>query len=227
MTTVMGRVVLALLLAGAGLWTWREAARTDATAEAWRAMAALEAGVSPPPAPSAWQRWLPASWRGDDPGPRLQATHDYWQRRFDDLVRTRGGDPDPEVMFTAANAAYRLARQRGGVGAEAAARLDPVLEAYDAVLKAAPGHPDAAWNYEFVARARDAVARTRPAPRGRKAPETPGVEDPSPARSVHGMPGAPPPEVKAEDFETIAPMDFGDREAQPEPTPGSRLKRKG
>jgi len=227
MTTVMGRVVLALVLAGAGLWTWREAARADATADAWRAVAALEAGVVPPPAPSAWARWLPAAWRGDDPGPHLQATHDYWQRRFDDLVRTRGGDPDPAVMFMAANAAYRLARQGGGVGAEAAARLDPVIEAYDALLKAAPGHPDAAWNYEFVARARDAVARTRPAARGRPAPPTPGVEDPSPARSVHGMPGTPPPEVKAEDFETIAPMDFGDREAQPEPTPGTTIKRKG
>ena len=130
-------------------------------------------------------------------------------------------------MFTAANAAYRLARQGGGVGAEAAARLDPVLEAYDAVLKAAPGHPDAAWNYEFVSRARDVIARTRPPARGRPAPGTPGVAAPSPALSVHGIPGAPPPDVKAEEFETIAPMDFGDREAQPEPTPGTTLKRKG
>jgi hypothetical protein len=130
-------------------------------------------------------------------------------------------------MFIAANAAYRLARQRAGVGTEAAARLDPVLEAYDAVLKAAPGHADAAWNFEFVSRARDVIARTRPAPRGRPAPETPGVADPSPALSVHGVPGAPPPEVKAEEFETIAPMDFGDREAQPEATPGTTIKRKG
>ncbi|MGD9905478.1 MAG: hypothetical protein AB7U83_18570 [Vicinamibacterales bacterium] len=227
MTTVMGRVVLAAVLALTGVWTWREAARADATADAWRAVAALDAGITVPAATSGWMRWLPASWRGDDPGPGLQATHDYWQRRFDDLVRTRGGDPDPAVMFTAANAAYRLARRDGGVGAAAAARLDPVLQAYDAVLKAAPGHADAAWNYEFVARARDVLARTRPPARGRAAPDTPGVEDPPQALSVHGVPGAPPPEVKAEDFETIAPMDFGDREAQPEPTPGSRLKRKG
>ena len=180
-----------------------------------------------PPPPSAASTWLPAAWRADDSGPRIVATHDYWQRRYDDLVRSRGGDPDPEVMFTAANAAYRLARQGGGVGAEAAARLDPVLEAYDAVLKAAPGHADAAWNYEFVSRARDVIARTRPPARGRPAPDTPGVADPPPALSVHGIPGAPPPDVKAEEFETIAPMDFGDREAQPEPTPGTTLKRKG
>ena len=227
MTTVVGRVVCAVLLAAAGLWSWREAARAEATAAAWHDLAALAAGVRVPPAPSALSRWLPAAFRGDDPGPRLVATHDYWQRRYDDLVRSRGGDPDPDVMFIAANAAYRLARQRGGVGTEAAARLDPVLEAYDAVLKAAPGHADAAWNFEFVSRARDVIARTRPAPRGRPAPETPGVANPSPALSVHGVPGAPPPEVKAEEFETIAPMDFGDREAQPEATPGTTIKRKG
>jgi hypothetical protein len=180
----------------------------------------------PPPPPSG-SAWLPAAWRPDDAAPRLVATHDYWQRRFADLVRTRGGDPDPDVLFTAANAAYRMARQPGGVGTEAAARFDPVLEAYEAVLKAAPGHADAAWNYEFVSRARDVIARTRPAPRGRPAPETPGVADPPPALSVHGIPGGPPPEAKAEEFETIAPMDFGDREAQPEPTPGTTIKRKG
>ncbi len=227
MTGAIGRVIWAVLLAVVGLWSWREAARAESAAAAWRDLAGLGAGVHAPPPPSAASRWLPAAWRSDDSGARIVATHDYWQRRYDDLVRSRGGDPDPDVMFTAANAAYRLARQDGGVGTEAAARLDPVLEAYDAVLKASPGHADAAWNFEFVSRARDVLARTRPAARGRPAPETPGLANPSPALSVHGVPGAPPPEVKAEEFETIAPMDFGDREAQPEPTPGTTIKRKG
>ena len=74
-------------------------------------------------------------------------------------------------------------------------------------------------------------ATSSPAPARRRGvvphPSTPGVADPPPALSVHGIPGAPPPDVKAEEFETIAPMDFGDREAQPEPTPGTTLKRKG
>jgi hypothetical protein len=227
MTTIVGRVFAAALLAVAAVWCWNESARAEAIADAWRDVAALDAEVAALPAPSAVAGWLPAALRADDPGSRLTATHDYWQRRFADLVRTRGGGPDPDVMFTAANAAYRLARHDGGIGAEAAVRLDPVLEAYDAVLKAAPGHADAAWNFEFVARARDVIARTRPAARGRPAAATPGVADPSPALSVHGLPGAPPPEVKAEEFETIAPMDFGDREAQPEPTPGTTIKRKG
>ena len=45
--------------------------------------------------------------------------------------------------------------------------------------------------------------------------------------TIHGRPGGPPPDTKAEDFEIIAPMEFGDREAQPEATPGGKLPRKG
>lgn len=227
MPSVSGRLLIAALAATAAWWSWREAGRADATAEAWRELAALEASLTAPPAPSTLTRWLPAAWRPQDPAPRLAAIHDYWQRRYDDLVRSRGGDPDPDVLFTAANASYRAARGAGGVGAAAAARLDAVLEGYAAVLKAVPGHADAAWNYEFVVRARDAVARARPPARGRPAPVVAGVGDPPAALSVHGVPGTAPPEVKAEDFETIAPMDFGDREAQPEPTPGTTIKRKG
>ena len=114
MTTVVGRVVCAVILAAAGLWSWREAARADATAAAWqRARRAGRRGAS-----AAGALGAVAVAAGDAaerrPGPRLMATHDYWQGRYDDLVRSRGGDPDADVMFTAANAAYRLARQGGG-----------------------------------------------------------------------------------------------------------------
>jgi hypothetical protein len=227
MPTVAGRLVVAVVAGLAAAWCWQEAARADAVADAWRDLASLSADVRATPTPSRLSRWLPAGWRSDDPGPRLTATADYWQRRYDDLVRRRGGDPDPEVLMAAANAAYRAARAQGGVGSDAAGRLDGVLDAYEAVLKASPGHADAAWNFEFTARARDAIARTRPGPRGRPAGAIAGLEDPPARQTVHGRPGAPPPEAKAEEFETIAPMDFGDREAQPEPTPGTRIKRKG
>ena len=45
--------------------------------------------------------------------------------------------------------------------------------------------------------------------------------------TVHGRPGMHPPSTKGEEFEVITPMDYGDREAQPEPTPGVKLPRKG
>jgi hypothetical protein len=45
--------------------------------------------------------------------------------------------------------------------------------------------------------------------------------------TIHGGPGAPPPDAKMEELQTIAPMEYGDREAQPEATPGAKRERKG
>ena len=45
--------------------------------------------------------------------------------------------------------------------------------------------------------------------------------------TIHGGPGAPPPDAKTEEFQTIMPMEYGDREAQPEATPGVKRQRKG
>ena len=45
--------------------------------------------------------------------------------------------------------------------------------------------------------------------------------------TIHGRPGAPPPEAKMEDLQMLAPMEYGDREAQPEATPGGKRERKG
>jgi hypothetical protein len=36
-----------------------------------------------------------------------------------------------------------------------------------------------------------------------------------------------PPTTKGEEFEVLTPMDYGDREAQPEPTTGRKLPPKG
>ena len=68
MTGAIGRVMWAVLLAVVGLWSWREAARAESAAEAWRDLAGLAAGVHAPPSPSAASTWLPAAWRGDDAG---------------------------------------------------------------------------------------------------------------------------------------------------------------
>jgi hypothetical protein len=108
-------------------------------------------------------------------------------------------------------------------------RLDGVLQAYASALKASPRDVEAAYNYEFVARLRDQVAR---APQGKPLKTAPA---PAPALAgdlptgptIHGRPGAPPPEAKMEDLQMLAPMEYGDREAQPEATPGGKRERKG
>jgi hypothetical protein len=228
MPTILGRLFLAALFAAGALYAWGESARLDATADAWHQLVSLGNDVAPPPPPSRWVSWLPSSLRPSTAVAAGQkASAEYWLSRYEGLVRASGADPDPAVMLTAANAAFRVARQTGDVGAVAAKQLDEVLEAYANVLKADASLADAAWNYEFVARARDIVARMRPVPPGRAAPRLVGLEPPPPGLTIHGLPGAPPPDVKGEAFETIAPMDFGDREAQPEATPGTAIKRKG
>lgn len=228
MSQVLGRVLVAVVFGIAASLAWGEAARLGQQAEVWQHLVALENDVpAPPPAPAALA-WVPASLRsGVDPGAQQKATGDYWLARYQDLVRTRGGDPDPVVMHTAANAAYRAARQPGDTGTEAAQRLDAVLETYAHVLEADGAHADAAWNYEFVARTRDLLARARIVGPRRASPDAPGLKPPPAKLTVHGVPGGPPPDARGEAFDTIAPMDFGDREAQPEPTPGTTLKRKG
>ena len=228
MTNILSRVVLAaLLFVGAGV-CWTESTRLDATATVWQQLVLLQNDVAAPEAPSSLTRWLPAGLRPvADTGAQQKATGDYWLARYDDLVRTRGGDPDPAVRLAAANAAYRVARRAGEPGMAMAEQLDAVREAYGEVLTLDPTNVDAAWNYEFVARTRDVVARARVVGRSRPSADTPGLARPRGAVTVHGAASAPPPDVKAEEFETIAPMDFGDREAQPEATPGSTIKRKG
>ncbi len=135
----------------------------------------------------------------------------------------------PTILLTAANAAYREAQRDPAVGPAAVQRLDGVLQAYASALKASPRNVEAAYNYEYVARIRDQVARS---PQGRIAGSTaasgPVMGGDLPAGpTIHGGPGAPPPDAKMEELQTIAPMEYGDREAQPEATPGAKRERKG
>ncbi len=228
MPIILGRLLLAAALVGGAFYAWAEAARVEATADAWHQLVALNNDIPPPPAPPRWITWLPSMLRPTTAiSDQQRASAEYWLSRYEGLVRASGADPNPAVMLTAANAAFRVARASGEVGAVAARQLDDVLEAYANVIKADPGNTDAAWNYEFVARARDIVARLRPMPPGKPQPVMTGLRPPPPGLSIHGLPGAPPPDVKSEGFETIAPMDFGDREAQPEATTGAPIKRKG
>jgi|GEM_PF-1330056 len=231
MTNILGRLVMSALLIAGAVLCWAESRRLEAVAGVWQQLVMLQNDLAAPEAPSrltSLARWLPAALRtATDTGAQQKATGDYWLARYDDLVRTRGGSPDAAVRLAAVNAAYRVARRSGEPGMAMAAQLDAVREAYGEVLTLDPTNVDAAWNYEFVSRTRDVVARARVAGRTRPSADTPGLARPRGAVTVHGAASAPPPDVKAEEFETIAPMDFGDREAQPEATPGSTIKRKG
>ena len=121
-------------------------------------------------------------------------------------------------MLTAANAAYRAGpagrRRRAPRPRPARPRARGLRRGAQGGARRTPTRPGTSSSCRGPATSSRA---RRPARRGRPAPDDARRgADPSPALSVHGVPGAPPPDVKAEEFETIAPMDFGDREAQPE-----------
>lgn len=160
-----------------------------------------------------------------------RATVAYWLGRYSSVAAdTDSGKADADILLAAANAAFRDAQRDPSTGPAAVQRLDGVLQAYASAMKAAPRHADAAYNYEFVARIRDQVARS-PGKAAKIGPVTPakplfGGDLPLGA-TIHGAPGAPPPDAKMEELQMIAPMEYGDREAQPEATPGAKRERKG
>jgi hypothetical protein len=172
----------------------------------------------------------------------IAATAEYWLGRYGNIAaKTDDSDRDAQILLTVANAAFRQARlEMSGAGSResgagspgpgaAVQRLDGVLQAYTSALKASARDVETAYNYEYVARLRDQVAR---APQGKPlkpspAPAAAMAGDLPIGPTIHGRPGAPPPEAKMEDLQMLAPMEYGDREAQPEATPGGKRERKG
>jgi hypothetical protein len=239
-TTVIARAVAAGMLFTAAWLSWSEATLAARVADARQQMATLRFAIDDTLAPSASiSDFLPgAEGRLSDEIRRIRATTAYWIGAYDDVLEERSQELDPEVLLTAANAAFRASeRDPGSSQQEQVQRLDGVLQAYAAVLKASPRHADAAYNFEYVSRVRDQVAsrvagKTPPAAvaagRARIPPTGSGRSGDLPAgNTIHGRPGGPPPDAKAEEFQVIAPMEYGDREAQPEATPGGKIQRKG
>ncbi|MGH9199705.1 MAG: hypothetical protein ACRD2A_00525 [Vicinamibacterales bacterium] len=227
------RAALALVFATGGWLCWREAGLVDDTADARMRLALLRDDAADATVP----RWNFSDVVLNDAVPmaahatRGVATANYWRGRYADAMDIGRQEIDPGLLLIAANAAFRASQRESSVGQPAVQRLDGVLQAYASVLKAAPRQTDAAYNYEYVARVRDALAqapltRTKAEAAAAPTPRSTASDLPT-GLTLHGQPGAPPPEVRAEDFQIIAPMEFGDREAQPEPTPGGKLPRKG
>lgn len=168
-----------------------------------------------------------AAWFGFAEARRAEAAADAHERIV--TFRADAATPDDELaaLMPRANAAYR-ATQRQTTPVDSAT-LDLVLQGYATVLRARGFDRDAAYNYEYVARLRDRLARERkprPAP-AKPQPPARATGDLPLGPTIHGVPGRHPDDPKGEEFEILTPMEFGEREAQPEQTPGRKLPRKG
>jgi hypothetical protein len=231
MRTVFLRLLVASAVAFASWTSWREARFADRIGDAKEQIVTLRfSDVSGDlDAQPTLAEYVPGDRRVRDAAHVATAAVAYWLGRYGSVTAdTDSAEADAAVLLIAANAAFRESQRDPGTGPAAVQQLDGVLNAYASALKAAPRHAEAAYNYEFVARLRDQVARSQ----GKTikppvAPVTAMAGDLPAGPTIHGRPGAPPPDAKMEELQMLAPMEYGDREAQPEATPGGKRERKG
>ena len=248
MTTAVGRFLVAIVLfvAAAACWTEAQVARRVADAHARLATLHydIEDEVDEAMTPINRLPWPLGTLRSDVA--RRRAHAGYWQSRGQGDVQNGASvaplpglpganeslddsDEDPELMLVATNSAFRTAVREGGERQAAVERLDGIIAAYREVLRTDPGNVDAAYNYEFVVRYRDFVARARPT-RGRQPIEGPAAVpvqaggDLPAGPTIHGTPGQPPPDLPGGQFKTIIPQQ---REERDDPTQGLRPGRRG
>jgi hypothetical protein len=148
---------------------------------------------------------------------RAQAA--YWRGDYGALPTTEELEGASSVAkLLAANAAFRRLKLDGS-DARAVDKLLEVSAQYAELVKARPGLVEAAFNYEFVARTREALSR----PRSARAPRLAAP----PAQTLHGHPGAAPTATDMGDFKVIIPHNPQERQQRPESGAGGAKVRKG
>ena len=223
MKNTVGGVILALLLFAAGAAAWSEAKLTRRVADAHERLATLRYDASDDlsDATPFWQRLPIDVGSASQDVSRHRAAVSYWGARYKPLIEMTGvtGEVPPSdsaLLFVAANATFRESAPDDIDRKGALERLDRAVQAYGDVLRRDADHVDAAYNYEYVSRVRDALAKAppvRPGREPRKAPEPPveaSVDLPA-GPTLHGRPGGPPEGTDMSDFKTISPMRYDER----------------
>ncbi|MBS1818449.1 MAG: hypothetical protein JSU08_10995 [Acidobacteria bacterium] len=236
MKTIAGGLILAALLVAGGMLSMQESRHVRRLAEAQQRLATLkytdEQGLA---TDATLIERLPAPiGLGQGVEARHEATVSYWLARYTsltDMTAPGSGAPiqDPQVLFLAANAAFRTSAPQSEDKKGAISRLDAVVQAYADVLRHDPNLLDAAYNYEYVVKLRDQIAK---GPKGLKVnPKKAGREDFSVdlpiGPTIHGNPGGPPEGESMGDFKTVTPMRYDEREEQMDPGRGQKIQRKG
>ena len=168
----------------------------------------------------------------------LRATADYWQTQYTALEPKRDAsgaitETDPDVLMLAANASFRLSQSEGD-RASAVRKLDAVVKSYADVLKNASAPSDAAYNYEYAIRTRDALAKARQA--ATQKPAAPAASGKTAANSdsdlpegptLHGRPGGPPAKSDMAQFKIVIPKRGEERKDDPQAGKGNVKIRRG
>jgi hypothetical protein len=131
-----------------------------------------------------------------------RAASAYWQHTYDAVTAAPGNPVETvpaenvDLQLIVANALYRTREARATDRQTALQALDAETNAYLTVLKNSVRNVDAAYNFEYLLRLRDEIAK------GRRKPSAA-----SPSRnSPHGIPGGLPEGVFMNDFKMHVPM---------------------
>jgi hypothetical protein len=153
-------------------------------------------------------RFVP--WLGSDARQEIrarQAAAQYWQRQYDAILPA-GAEPvaavdetNVELQLVVANSAYRVHQTEFKDKQSTVKALEETASGYLTVLKNNTWHPDAAFNYEYIIRLRDAAAKGNQPPPPQKNEE----------ESDNGESGAPTPATSQEGFQIYIPLEQGEK----------------
>src|SRR4051794_1382113 len=175
----------------------------------------------------------------------VRASAGYWRSDYAAVAPQKDAngvvtETDPAILLLSANAAFRGAQNTDRI--TAVRRLDDVVRSYAEVLKTEAKDcdgdtracdrraTDAAFNYEYVIRARDLLAKSRnTAPKGApKIAAAKAEDDDLPAGpTLHGHPGGPPPATDMNQFKIVIPKRGEERKDAPDAGKGGQKIRKG
>lgn len=230
---VLSRYLLvAAILAVAGLGVWRTGRLQQRSAEAHRHLLTLmfDAPLEEYEVLGRDLRYLRQApiLSGIDDGIRQQrATSSYWRGRFDELVLKASPtgevtERDPALLLLAANAAYRSAAIDESSPA-AVQRMEGLVSQYSDALRRGRWQFDAAYNYEFIAKRRDQLIRAR----GKGTQKRPDAAALGVPQTIHGRAGSVPPGADMSEFKIVVPQRSDERREQPEAGKGGPKARKG
>jgi|SRR6187399_2622108 len=173
-----------------------------------------------------YARWIPrlGAQAAADIKARRAALH-YWQRQYDALL-PRDADPvgavegEPiELQMLVANGAYRAGQVKAVAGKDASLQtLQEAIGGYLTVLKGPAWDERAAYNYEFLVRVRDDIAKGR----RKQLPPPPEEQDGS-----NGEAGAPFEATDTKAFEVYIPLEEAERTKASEAGKAAPNARKG
>jgi hypothetical protein len=214
MRTFIAFVVVTIALAAFGYASLGVARLEDHMADAQQRLATLQYDAAKDSLAEAAQyadhaRWVP--WLGRDDRQEIRARTaalQYWKKDYDELVPAQAepvaavGDDNVELQLVVANAAYRLGQGRAKDKATTMKALEEAASGYLTVLKNNTWHTEAAFNYEYIVRLRDELAK------GKQPPQPPKDQT---EESDNGESGAPSPATTSKGFQIYIPLEQGEK----------------